>query len=150
MKPLDGTITPAPKLPNRGEPASDAILYRIPATYQANTTYTFRVDLVPNDVLRGTETGRFCINEQSTANRAARKAILASPDDVRYSVAIRETGTFANIPAFLPQRTLHESFTADGAADCGPTPPRGSEPGASPLTARLRLAVRRPTLESDS
>jgi hypothetical protein len=121
MKPLGGTITPAPRMGYEGQPLRDAIVYKARATYEANTTYTFMVDLVPNYVLQGTQTGRFCINEQTITNRAAWEAIMSSEAEVRYSVSIRDTETRANIPAFFPQRTFHETFTAGGALDCGPT-----------------------------
>ena len=79
------------------------------------------VDLIPNYVLQGTQTGRFCINEQTITNRPAWEAIMTSEADVPYSVSIRDTETRANIPAFFPQRTFHATFTAGGALDCSPT-----------------------------
>jgi hypothetical protein len=48
--------------------------------------------------------------------------LITSQATIPYSVTISDTGTVANIPAFLPQRTFYESFKAGGAFDCGPVP----------------------------
>ena len=121
MKPLGGTITPAPQMVGV-QSLQDVLVYRAAATYQAGTTYSFAVDLVPDYVFQGTQTGRFCIHEQKVTNRAVWDALMASQAAVPYSVSISDTETSATIPAFFPQRTFHESFAADGAFDCGPVP----------------------------
>jgi len=121
MKPLNGTITPAPKLAGV-QSLQDVIVYTGAATYQGGTTYTFSVDMVPEYVLQGTQTGRFCIYSQGVTNRTAWDALMASQAAVPYSISISDTGTFATIPYFFAQRTLYESFTAAGAFDCGPVP----------------------------
>src|SRR5262249_37452171 len=69
MKPLGGTITPAPQMVGV-QSLQDVLVYRAAATYQAGTTYSFTVDLVPDYVFQGTQTGRFCIHEQKVTNRA--------------------------------------------------------------------------------
>jgi len=121
MKPLTGTITPMPVLVG-AESLNDVIVYKAAAIYEAGTTYTFVVDMVPDYVFQGALTGRFCVYEQKASNRAVWEAIMASSTAIPYSISIFHTDTSANIPAFLPQRTLHENFIAAGAFDCGPTP----------------------------
>jgi hypothetical protein len=115
MKPLNGTITPAPKLAGV-QSLQDVIVYTGAATYQGGATYTFTVDMVPDYVFQGTQTGRFCIYSRGVTNRAVWDA------PVPYSISISDTGTFASIPSFFAQRTLYESFAAAGAFDCGPAP----------------------------
>ena len=100
----------------------DVIVYTGAATYQGGTTYTFTVDMVPDYVLQGTQTGRFCIYSQGVTNRGVWDALMASQGAVPYSISISDTGTFATIPSFFAQRTLYESIAAAGAFDCGPTP----------------------------
>jgi len=122
MKPLNGTITPAPKLAGV-QSLQEVIVYTGSATYQGGTTYTFTVDMVPDYVLQGTQTGRFCIYSQGVTNRGGVwDALMASQAAVPYSISISDTDTFATIPYFFAQRTLYESFAAAGAFDCGPTP----------------------------
>jgi len=121
MKPLGGTITPEPQMVGV-QSLQDVLVYRAAATYRAGQTYTFVVDMVPDYVFQGTQTGRFCIFEQKITNRAVWDALIASQTAVPYSVSISDTETSATIPAFFPQRTFHEAFTAGGAFDCGPVP----------------------------
>jgi hypothetical protein len=121
MKPLNGTITPAPKLAGV-QSLQDVIVYTGAATYQGGATYTFTVDMVPDYVFQGTQTGRFCIYSQRVTNRAVWDALMASQAAVPYSISISDTGTFASIPSFFAQRTLYESFAAAGAFDCGLAP----------------------------
>ena len=121
MKPLTGTITPAPQMEGV-QSLQDVIVYQARATYQAGVTYTFTVDMVPDFVFRGTQTGRFCIHEQKFTNRTVWDALIASPAAVPYTITISDTETVAGIRAFFPQRTFYESFAAAGAFDCGPVP----------------------------
>jgi len=121
MKPLAGTITPAPHMVGV-QSLQDVIVYQAAATYQAGVSYSFTIDLIPDFVFQGTQTGRFCIHEQKFTNRSVWNSLIASSAAIPYSLSISDTGTVANIPAFLPQRTFHESFTAGGATDCGPVP----------------------------
>ena len=121
MKALTGTISPMPRMEGVQSP-QDVIVFRARALYQAGLTYTFTIDMVPDFVFEGTESGRFCVHDQKFTNRTVWNALIASKADVRYSVTIADTGTSANIPYFYPQRTFYESFTAGGAFDCGPTP----------------------------
>jgi len=100
----------------------DVIVYQAAATYQAGVTYTFIIDLVPDFVFQGTQSGRFCIHEQKFTNRPVWDALKASQAPVPYSITINATETVASIPAFFPQRTFYESFVAGGAFDCGPQP----------------------------
>jgi hypothetical protein len=121
MKPLAGTITPAPQ--NVGvQSLHDVIAYGGAATYQAGATYTFMIDMVPDYVVQGTQTGRFCIHEQKVPNRTVWQAIMGSQTAVPYSISISDTETSVKIPAFLPQRTFYDSFVSGGALDCGPVP----------------------------
>jgi hypothetical protein len=93
-----------------------------PLSTTGGATYTFTVDMVPDYVFQGTQTGRFCIYSQRVTNRAVWDALMASQAAVPYSISISDTGTFASIPSFFAQRTLYESFAAAGAFDCGPAP----------------------------
>jgi hypothetical protein len=121
MKTLGGTIAPAPQLLGV-QSLQDVIIYRAAATYQSGTTYDFTVDMVPDYVTQGTQTGRFCIYEEKFSDRSVWRALIASEVPVPYSLSISDTNTSASIPVFFPQRTFYESFTAGGAFDCGPTP----------------------------
>jgi hypothetical protein len=121
MKPLTGTITPAPQMVGV-QSLRDVIVYQAAATYQAGVTYSFTIDMIPDFVFQGTESGRFCIHEQKFTNRSVWNALVTSSTATPYSLTISDTGTIANIPEFLPQRTFHESFAAGGAVDCGPVP----------------------------
>ena len=121
MKPLAGSVTPAPRMLGVGS-LDGVILYHAAATYQAGTTYSFTVDLVPDYIVQGKQTGRFCIYEQKFTNRSVWDALMASPTPVPYSVSISDTDTNARIPEFFPQRTFYQSFKTAGAVDCGPLP----------------------------
>ncbi len=121
MKPLSGTITPAPQMVGV-QSLQDVIVYQAAATYQAGVTYSFTIDMIPDFVFQGTQSGRFCIHEQKFTNRTVWNALVASSAAIPYSLTISDTGTIANIPSFLPQRTFHESFVSGGAVDCGPVP----------------------------
>jgi len=121
MKPLTGTITPTPQMIGV-QSLRDVIVYQAAATYQAGVTYSFSIDMIPDFVFQGTLSGRFCIHEQKFTNRTVWNALVSSSAAIPYSLTISDTGTVANIPDFLPQRTFHESFIAAGAVDCGPVP----------------------------
>jgi hypothetical protein len=121
MKASGGTITPAPQMVG-AQSLQDVIVYGGAATYQAGSTYNFTIDMVPDYVIQGTQTGRFCIYQQKFSNRALWDALIASTVDVPYSVFISDTKTAATIPTFFSQRTLYNGFTAAGAFDCGPAP----------------------------
>jgi len=121
MKPLTGSISPAPQMVGV-QTMHDVIAYEGAATYQAGMTYTFTIDMVPDYVYQGTQSGRFCIHDQKFTNRPLWAALIASQAAVPYSVTISDTGTVANISSFLPQRTFHEGFIAGGSIDCGPVP----------------------------
>ena len=119
MKGLGGTISPAPQMVGV-QSLQDVIIYRARATYEAATTYTFTIDMVPNYVFQGTQTGRFCLFEQKFTNRAVWNALIASEAAVPYSLSISDAETSATIPTFFPQRTFYQSFKSAGAVDCGP------------------------------
>jgi hypothetical protein len=121
MKPLTGTITPAPQMVG-AQSLQDVIVYQAAATYQAGVTYSFTIDMIPDFVFQGAQSGRFCIHEQKFTNRTVWNALVTSSAPIPYSLTISDTGTSATIPSFLPQRTFHESFAAGGAVDCGPVP----------------------------
>ena len=120
MSPIGGTIEPLPRMAGV-QSVNDVLVYGADATYLPGVTYTFTIDMIPDYVYRGTQSGRYCIHEQRFASkRAVWDALIASPAAVPYSVTIYDTETFAAIPAFFPQRTFRESFIAAGAFDCGP------------------------------
>ena len=121
MKPLQGNITPAPEF--RGAASlTDVIAYRGRASYRAGVTYSFTIDMVPDYVIQGVHSGRFCLHERKFERRWNRwAAIRTSTAPVPYSVSIRDLDYDAEVPSFFPQRTFYESFVQAGAADCGPT-----------------------------
>jgi len=121
MKPLAGSITPAPTMVG-AQSKRDVLVYQGGATYDPGITYSFVVDFVPDYVIQGTQSGRFCLYEQKFTNRAVWESLVASPNSIPYSISNSDTGTAATIPAFLPQRTFYESFRTAGAVDCGPQP----------------------------
>jgi hypothetical protein len=121
MKPLTGSITPAPSMIGV-QSLPEVVQYEAAATYQAGVTYSFTIDMVPDFVFQGTQTGRFCLFNQKVLNREIWNALISSSDSVSYSVSIADTGTSARIPASYSQRTFHESFVASGAGDCGAVP----------------------------
>ncbi len=122
MKPLGGTITPPPEMVGV-QSLQDVLVYQAAATYQAGVNYNFTIDMVPDFVFKGSQSGRFCIYEQKfTNNNTTWKALVSSPDAISYSVTIFDTGTAATIPSFFPQRTFYENIKSGGAIDCGPTP----------------------------
>ena len=121
MKVMGGTISPLPQTV-AAQSMQDVILYGAPATYQAGSTYNFTIDLVPDYVIQGAQSGRFCIYEQKFINRAPWDALIASTADMPYTISISDTDTAATIPAFFAQRTFYRNFASDGAADCGPVP----------------------------
>jgi hypothetical protein len=119
MRPTAGTITPAPQMLGV-QSMQDVIVYRGGATYQAGTTYNFTIDFIPNYIVQGTQTGRFCIHEQKFSNRLVWDAVKSSQAPTPYRISISDVETHANVPAFFPQRTFYESFSTGGALDCGP------------------------------
>jgi len=121
MKVFGGTIDPAPQMTGV-QSLQDAIVYGAPATYQVGPTYNFIVDLLPDYVIQGTQSGRYCVYEQKFSNRAVWDALIGSDVDVPYTISISDTETSATIPAFFPQRTFYKGFTAGGAFDCGSVP----------------------------
>src|SRR5262245_3064861 len=121
MKPMAGTVMPPPQVAGV-QSQQDVIIYKSAATYEGGKSYTFTVDMVPDYVFQGVQTGRFCIYNQKVTNRTVWDGLMASQAPLPYSISISDVGAFASIPSFFPQRTFYESFTADGAFDCGPTP----------------------------
>jgi hypothetical protein len=121
MNPIAGSITPLPAMVG-AQSMRDVLVYQGGATYDPGITYAFVVDFVPDYVIQGTQSGRFCLYEQKFTNRAVWESLVASPNAIPYSISNSDTGTAATIPAFLPQRTFYESFKTAGAVDCGPQP----------------------------
>jgi hypothetical protein len=119
MKALGGTIDPAPRMVGV-QSLQDVLIYRAATTYEAGTTYTFTIDMVPDYVFQGTQTGRFCLYEQKFTNRDLWNALIASEAAVPYSLSISDAETSATIPTFFAQRTFYQSFKSAGAVDCGP------------------------------
>ncbi len=121
MKPLTGSITPLPGIAGV-QSLQDVIQYEAAATYQPGTAYSFSIDLIPDFVYQGTQSGRFCVHNQKVTNRDIWNALISSNDSVSYSVSISDTNTTVRIPNSFPIRTFYESFVAGGAGDCGPVP----------------------------
>ena len=121
MKPLRGTIKPAPKMIG-AQSLQDIILYGADATYEPGTLYDITIDMIPDYVFQGAQSGRFCLHNQKFNDPPAWSALIASTEAVSYSISIADTKTVATIPAFFPQSTFYEAFRAFGAFDCGPVP----------------------------
>jgi hypothetical protein len=121
MKVLGGSINPPPQMQG-AQSLQDVLVYGGGATYEGGRTYTFTVDMVPDYVFQGTQSGRFCIHEQRFRDRTVWDALKASQAAIPYAVSISDTETAATIPAFFPQRDFYQSFVAAGATDCGPVP----------------------------
>jgi hypothetical protein len=121
MKPLGGNITPAPVMIG-AQTLQDVIVYGAAATFETGKTYNFSIDLIPDYVFQGAQTGRFCIHEQKFTNREAWNALIDNTSAIPYSISIADTQTSARIPSFYPQATFYQGFKATGAFDCGPVP----------------------------
>jgi hypothetical protein len=121
MKPIAGSITPPPTMVG-AQSMRDVLVYQGGAIYDPGITYSFVVDFVPDYVIQGAQSGRFCLDEQKFTNRTMWESLIASPNPIPYSISDSDTGTAATIPVFPPQRTFNESFRAAGALDCGPQP----------------------------
>jgi len=121
MKPLTGSITPMPGMVGV-QSMRDVIQYEAAATYQQGIDYSFSIDLIPDFVYQGTQSGRFCVFNQKVSNRDIWNALMSSKDSVPYSVSISDAGAAARIPGSFPIRTLYDSFVAGGAGDCGAVP----------------------------
>jgi hypothetical protein len=78
--------------------------------------------MVPDYVLQGAQSGRFCIYSQKFGAGSPFDELIASQTPIPYTISIFDTDTHARIPTFFPQSTFHEAFVRDGAFDCGPTP----------------------------
>ena len=63
MKPLSGSITPAPAVAGV-QSLNDIMVYTAPATYEAGVTYAFIIDMVPDFLFQGIQTGRFRLHRQ--------------------------------------------------------------------------------------
>ena len=101
MKALTGTISPMPRMEGVQSP-QDVIVFRARALYQAGLTYTFTIDMVPDFVFEGTESGRsLCsrseVYEPHGLERAYRKQ--SGRPLLRYD---RRYGDFGEHPLLLP------------------------------------------------
>jgi hypothetical protein len=85
MKPLTGTITPAPQMVG-AQSLQDVIVYQAAATYQAGVTYSFTIDMIPDFVFQGAQSGRFCVHESDCLECACDQfgPDTLQPDDQRY------------------------------------------------------------------
>ncbi len=61
----------------------DVIVYTGAATYQGGTTHTFTVDMVPDYVLQGTQTGCFYIYSQGVTSRGVWDALTGESRELR-------------------------------------------------------------------
>ena len=122
MKPLQGSIKPSPELQGASS-LTDVIIHRADARYRSGVTYSFTVELVPDYVIQGVRSGRFCLYERKFERNWNRWAgIRAGVAPLPYSVSIRDLDYDAEVPSFFPQGTFYESFVRAGAADCGAEP----------------------------
>ena len=141
MKPLRGNIAPAPEF--RGSSSlTNLIAHRGRASYRAGVTYSFTIDMVPDYVIQGVRSGRFCLYERKFERRLDRwAAVRAGTAPVPYSLSINDLDYDAEVPSFFPQRTFYESFVQAGATDCGPTGNNRflKPPGAIRVVARISL-----------
>ena len=123
MKPIQGSISPQPEAEGVAS-ISDVILYSGRARYRAGVTYSITVDLVPDYVIQGVQSGAFCVYEGKFSGRARAnwEAIRASGAAGKYPVSISDVDFSGEIPMFYSQRTFYEGFGREGARDCGPQP----------------------------
>ena len=92
-------------------------------TYLANTTYHFKLDLVPAYVIQN-EQKKYCLDNQRFNHdplvRARWEAIRASKEWVSLRVSIQNAGFEGLIENFYPQQMIYNTYLADGAGECVP------------------------------
>jgi hypothetical protein len=121
MKVLDAAVDPA----LTADGAADAVRYGAAAHYEADTTYRFTFDFVPDYVIRNEAGTRYCLNTQGLRNSARLPVwgeILASEELVKYRVDISSLNFFSETSAMSPQKAYYEGFLREGVLDCGPRP----------------------------
>jgi hypothetical protein len=119
MKGLAGAITPLPEMVGAGA-LRDVIVYGGAATYRKGVTYEVTVDMVPDYVIQGELSGKFCLYEEKFAsNRERWKALIADTAGVPYNISLFDLDYHATVPAFYSQRALRDGFVKSGAGDCG-------------------------------
>jgi hypothetical protein len=121
MKVLDASVDPAPA----ADGAADALRYGAAAHYEADMTYRFTFDFVPDYVIRNEAGTRYCLNAQGLRNTGRLpvwQEILASEEPVKYRVDISSLNFFSETSAMSPQKAYYEGFLREGALDCGPSP----------------------------
>ena len=123
MKAIQGSISPQPEAEGVAS-MSDVVLYNARARYRAGVTYSITVDLAPDYVIQGVQSGAFCVYQAKFYGpaRAHWEAIRASGAAGKYPVSISDVDFAGEIPLFYGQRTFYESFAREGARDCGPQP----------------------------
>ncbi len=123
MKPLTGSIEPQPAEAGSPQIQPHILAFGAGYLYRAGTTYHFTAEYIPDYVIQNEKKTKFCIWRQqfkhSPEQRAAWEAILASEAPTKYRLYINNTDFSGEIEALHSQRTLFQSFVAEGAQDCG-------------------------------
>ena len=90
-------------------------------TYVANTTYHFRLDLVPSYVSQN-EQKMYCLDNQRFNHdplvRARWHQIRASKEWVSLRIFIHNAGFEGLIENFYPQQMIYNTYLANGAKEC--------------------------------
>jgi hypothetical protein len=136
MEVLDSSITPMPR--EAYPPYGPVILNYIRTsplvaeanyTYEGRTLYHFTADLVPDFIVHNLDRSKACIYYQKYSSSSWShwshepfQQILSNHAPTTYSVV---AGTWTGvIENFYGEGTLHQSFVAEGAKDCGLQPTR--------------------------
>lgn len=128
MKPLTGNIEPKPAESGSPQIQPHLLAFGAGYIYRAGTTYHFTAEYIPDYVIQNEKKTKFCIWYQQYKHTpeflAAWRAILASEAPTKYTLSIDNTNFYGVIEDLHPQRTLFQSFVAEGALDCGEQPNR--------------------------
>lgn len=126
MKPLTGSIDPQPAESGSPQKQPHILAFGAGYLYRGGTTYHFTAEYIPDYVIQNEKKTKFCIWYQQYKHtpefQAAWRAILASEAPTKYTLNIDNTNFYGVIEALHPQRTLFQSFVAEGALDCGEQP----------------------------
>jgi hypothetical protein len=130
MHAVDGRIEPLPAEVGAPQQRPSILAYGAGYQYQANTTYRFTADLIPDFIIQNEAKTRFCIYTrkdeiyESGTKRAVWAALLTRDSPVNYKVFIGDRDFTGTIDGFFAPGTLRASFAAEGAQDCGSQPTR--------------------------
>jgi hypothetical protein len=126
MQVIESSIRPLPAEAGAPQERPNILAYGAGFVYRGNTAYHFVAEMVPDYVIQNEAKTKFCIYTQkfkySPRSRSAWNGILESEASTTYSVTINNTEFHGEIAGLHAQRTIHRSFIAGGAGDCGEQP----------------------------